>query len=56
MKKRVACPVCGARLVDSDDRVRSELKEKSRITADWDADYFMKCHNCGKEIGVKKIG
>lgn len=56
MKKRISCPICGfARLIDSDENVKSELREESEITDGWHPDYFMKCPHCKKQIGIKKI-
>ena len=57
MKKRISCPICGfARLIDSDENVKSELREESTITDGWHPDYFQKCPQCKKQIGIKKIG
>lgn len=58
MKKvKLMCPVCGfGRLVDADERTKSELCEESKIKPGWRADYFAKCKKCGKQIGIRKVG
>ena len=57
MKRQIACPVCGfKRLVDADEKTKSEVCEESQIRPGWRPDYYAKCKKCGKQIGIKKIG
>ena len=57
MKKHIACPVCGfRRLVDADEKTKSEVCEESEIKPDWRPDYYAKCKKCGKQITHKGTG
>jgi cytochrome c-type biogenesis protein CcmH/NrfF len=54
MRKKLECPICNfSRLVDSDIRIKSELKAESKTN--WVADYYVKCPKCKNEIGIRKI-
>ncbi|MDF2854653.1 MAG: hypothetical protein K0Q87_504 [Neobacillus sp.] len=54
MNKRLKCPNCGARLIDEAEHIKSEVKLVNQ-SEDWNPDYYTKCWNCKKEIGLKKL-
>jgi transcription elongation factor Elf1 len=56
MKKKLVCPVCGARLVDAGEGVRSEVVVLKKGNKSKNPDYYLKCHKCKNEIGVRKLG
>lgn len=55
MTKQLRCPVCNWRLIDEGKYTVSKTKmvidEKDEIS-----DYYIKCKNCKKNIGIKKLG
>lgn len=59
MKISLPCPCCGKRLTDTEDTVISKLAPISRSAKKkgipWIPDYYVKCWNCKKEIGIKKV-
>lgn len=55
IKKRLFCPECGSRLLDSNLSTVSEMNAEDKIPKDWIPDYFQKCWKCGKQIGIKKV-
>ncbi len=54
MKKKVSCPVCGARLMDEAEHTKSEVRI-IESDDDWEPDYFNKCRQCKNEIGIKQL-
>lgn len=54
MSKRLQCPNCGARLIDQAENTRSEVRLITQSGA-WNPDYYAKCWNCKKEVGLKKL-
>lgn len=52
MNKKLKCPNCGARLIDEADYTISEVRIVKQDDK-WKPDYFTKCWNCKKEIGLK---
>lgn len=55
MRKKIRCPKCGSRFMDSSLSTVSEIRLLSENT-DPAADYYMKCEVCGSELAVKKLG
>lgn len=60
MKKKILCPRCGRRLIDTESTVKSEIKDmdsKCETLYDrWVPDYYVKCWKCKAHIGIRKIG
>ncbi len=55
-KKQLECPVCGfQRLIDADENNMSELIAEESMPEGWHPDYFQKCPNCKKQIGIRKV-
>jgi DNA-directed RNA polymerase subunit RPC12/RpoP len=54
MKKKIKCPCCGSRLMDSNEKIKTLVLETQSSDEDA-ADYFIKCKGCKKEIGIIKI-
>lgn len=56
-KKKLGCPVCGfKRLIDADENNESELIAEEQMPDGWHPDYFQKCPQCKKQIGIRKVG
>lgn len=53
-KKKIKCPCCGSRLMDSNEQIIT-VAEEAAPYGEEEADYFIKCKTCKKEIGIKKI-
>lgn len=53
-KKKIKCPCCGSRLIDSNEQIIT-VAEEVELYGKKEADYFIKCKVCKKEIGIKKI-
>lgn len=54
MRKQLECPCCMARLIDENKKTVS----KARLVKNFDkeeADYYLKCRKCKKEIAIIKI-
>lgn len=54
MKKRINCPLCGARLMDEAEHAKSEVRV-IKPDDDWGPHYFKKCRQCKNEIGIKQL-
>lgn len=55
-KKQLCCPVCGfKRVLDSDERIQSEVYAEKDMPLTWRPDYVTKCKRCGNQIGIKKV-
>lgn len=55
-KKQLKCPMCGcSRLIDSRANIESEVVPVEKMRAGWLPDYYLKCHKCGNQIGIKKV-
>lgn len=54
MKKQIKCPICEKRLVDSNEKIESLIIKPEKLREE-DVDYFVKCRNCKKEIGIRKL-
>lgn len=53
----IQCPECGfRRLIDTSGHALSETYAISKHPVNWIPDYIQKCHKCGKQIGIKKVG
>lgn len=56
-KKQIPCPVCGfRRLIDAEMDNLSELMPENKMPDGWHPDYFQKCPQCKKQIGIRKVG
>ena len=56
MKKQLKCPVCGKRLIDSEDTFKTRLMQITPSGASKeDVDYYLKCKKCNNEVGIKKV-
>lgn len=56
-KKRIQCPVCGfPRLIDADANTESELIPEEEVKEGQEPDYYQKCPQCKKQIGIRKVG
>lgn len=56
-RKKIPCPHCGfKRLIDAEEKNKSELFTENEMPDDWKADYFLKCPQCKKQIGIRKVG
>ncbi len=53
-KKQINCPCCGRRLIDSKEEIITVAEEVKPYGED-EADYFLKCKVCKKEIGIIKV-
>jgi DNA-directed RNA polymerase subunit RPC12/RpoP len=51
-KKQIKCPCCGRRLIDSSEQINTKTRV---VIGEENADYFLKCSSCKKEIGIIKI-
>ncbi len=54
MNKKVICPVCGARLMDEAEHIKSEVRV-IESNDDWKPDYIIKCWRSKDEIGIKQL-
>ncbi len=55
-RKKLSCPFCGfKRLIDADENNQSELIAEDQMPVDWHPDYFQKCPQCKKQIGIRKV-
>lgn len=55
-KGKMKCPACGfERLIDTNSDIKSEAYEEGKYPVGWEPDYVQKCHQCKKQIGIKKI-
>lgn len=54
MRKKLTCPFCNHRVIDSEDTVQSEIRV-CKPNELWKPDYYIKCWSCKKEIGIRKI-
>lgn len=54
MKKMVLCPSCRRRIFDSDDKVTMETEIVDANNRKR-KDFYCKCWNCKKEVGVDVI-
>ena len=54
MHQQLKCPLCNHRVIDAESSVKSEVRV-FKPTESWKADYYTKCRNCKKEIGLKKL-
>ncbi len=52
--KQLGCPLCGSRIIDADEKVKSEVRAYKQAKK-WKADYYMKCWKCKSNIGLKKL-
>lgn len=59
MKMQLRCPVCDARIADTEDTVTTEVKlivgKESPLINKRRADYYLKCKKCKSNIGIWKI-
>jgi len=59
MKVQLKCPVCSARIADTDNMVTTKMKvigrNESPLVNRWRADYYLKCRKCKSNIGIQKI-
>ena len=53
-KKKIKCPCCGSRIMDSNEQVNT-IALQAEHTKEEEADYFIKCKVCKKEIGIIKV-
>jgi DNA-directed RNA polymerase subunit RPC12/RpoP len=53
-KKKIKCPCCGSRIMDSNEQVITVAEEVASYN-EKEADYFIKCKVCKKEIRIKKV-
>ena len=53
-KKKVRCPKCGRRLLDSNICTQSKIY-LLEVSKQIGIDYFTKCSKCHTEIGIKKV-
>jgi len=51
---RLRCPCCAGRLMDSDLRTSSKLYDME-VAEEFSVDYLVKCSQCKREIGIKKV-
>lgn len=54
MHKEIKCPCCGYRLIDADRKIITEACAVDQVNK-MEADYYVKCKKCKKEIGIRKI-
>ncbi|MEI6132408.1 MAG: hypothetical protein WCQ41_06270 [Bacillota bacterium] len=54
MVKKLKCPICGFRVIDSESEVKTELRV-IKDSEEWKPDYLGKCRSCKQEIGLKKL-
>lgn len=55
-RKNLSCPLCGfRRLIDADENNESELIAEEQMPDGWHPDYFQKCPQCKKQIGIRKV-
>ncbi len=55
MRKRLQCPKCKSRFIDSSLSTVSQIRILAPNTES-SADYYMKCDICGSELAIKKLG
>jgi len=51
---RLRCPCCAGRIIDSNRRTSSKLYDME-IAQEFSVDYLVKCGQCKREIGIKKM-
>ena len=51
---RLRCPCCAGRIIDSSHRTSSKLYDME-TAEEPSVDYLVKCHQCKREIGIRKI-
>lgn len=60
MKKKLLCPLCRSRLIDTESTIKSETKAMDFRDNDsmgrWIPDYYLKCWKCKANIGIRKVG
>ncbi|MDE6210168.1 MAG: hypothetical protein K2M73_10925 [Lachnospiraceae bacterium] len=59
MKKKLLCPQCGGRLIDTEGTVKSETRaidfRYDNSMGKWIPDYYLKCWKCKANIGIRKV-
>ena len=53
--KKLKCPLCGYRLIDSAEECITELRPGDEKIRGWKPDYMQKCPKCKREIGIRKV-
>lgn len=53
MRRAIRCPVCGHRLLDAEDNVKTQVRPVEK-DAKWKPDFYEKCVGCKSDIGIKK--
>ncbi len=53
----IPCPFCEfRRILDADQKTKTEAIEETRMPYNWQPDFFVKCAKCGRQIAIKKVG
>lgn len=56
IKRMLPCPECGfRRLIDADEHTKTETIAEVKMPQDWIPDFFQKCPQCKKQIGIRKV-
>jgi DNA-directed RNA polymerase subunit RPC12/RpoP len=55
MRKRIQCPKCKCRIIDTSLSTVAEVRIMSEST-EVKADFYIKCNNCNTELALKKLG
>ncbi len=53
MLVQLKCPFCKRRILDASKSIKSSIQPASQYSR---SDYYAKCWNCGRIIGISKIG
>ncbi|MDD3262116.1 MAG: hypothetical protein PHU79_09485 [Oscillospiraceae bacterium] len=54
MRKRIQCPKCKCRIIDTSLSTVAEIRVLSE-NSEAKADFYVKCYNCNTELGIKKL-
>lgn len=55
-ENQVECPACHcSRLIDKGEGVSAVAYQVGKYPEGWQPDFIQKCHNCGKQIGIKRV-
>lgn len=55
MRKRIQCPKCRSRIIDSSLSTVAEIRVLSENSKQ-KADFYIKCYNCNAELAIRKLG
>ena len=53
-RRRLKCPCCAGRIMDSSDKTNSQLYDME-VVEESAVDYVVKCNQCKREIGIRKV-